>query len=165
MIKKMKTWEKKGYRGSYPRFECSCDSPEWSWDFNSKGFDHYTCLGCGRFTEIDRNPPKKLPKSKPLIVSHEPDPEPEEKIIAFFPKNKNDTKAGAIYINEEGFCEHCMELEPFNACISDGGTNWCINCFECDENNIISPDVMKEIMKRQYKLQKKYYTKKLKELE
>lgn len=33
-----------------------------------------------------------------------------------------------IKFEEEAWCEHCGDLEQFEATFDDGGTHWCIDC-------------------------------------
>lgn len=87
---------------------------------------------------------------------------PVNEIKYVFMKKRGGCEEGQIFIAEQSSCEHCTDLEPFDACISDGSTFWCINCYTCE--NEIPDDVLKEIEKREKVAKQKFYKKKLKGL-
>ena len=76
----------------------------------------------------------------------------------------NECEEKAVCITEGAFCECCMELEPYTATISDGGTRWCIDCWEANQGEL-PRDVLAKIDAKETKQKIKYYEKKLKELQ
>lgn len=38
-----------------------------------------------------------------------------------------------IVVEEECFCEHCGDLEPFSLVYSDEGAYWCMDCAQYNE--------------------------------
>jgi len=66
----------------------------------------------------------------------------------------------AICVSEDVFCEHCGVLEPFTATISDGGTSWCMGCWENSYPNL-KKAVKKEIMEEEVSAKIAYYEKRL----
>lgn len=74
---------------------------------------------------------------------------------------------------ETSFCEHCGDLEPFDATYYDGGTRWCMDCSSAFEEEIDpSKEEMVEIEKASIKKKIAYFEgrisylkKSLKELE
>ena len=62
---------------------------------------------------------------------------------------------------EDAFCEHCMNLEPFTMTFDLGGVSYCESC-------AITNDEIKEVkpqwLEKQRKLQIKYYQAKLDKL-
>ena len=63
-----------------------------------------------------------------------------------------------VKIEEEAFCEHCYELEPFTPVIEDGA-DYCLDCFT--SGNDISNDIREQIELESAKMQLEYYTKKI----
>jgi hypothetical protein len=49
-----------------------------------------------------------------------------------------------VKIEEEAFCEHCYELEPFSAVV-ELGADYCIDCAKCSDEFIITKEEEKEI--------------------
>ena len=73
----------------------------------------------------------------------------------------------SIDICEEPFCEHCGERHTdFGVQVSDGGTSWCLDCFlSGSHSDVFSEDELNELRKKEKTLAKKYYMKKLMELD
>ena len=72
-------------------------------------------------------------------------------------------KEYTISLYEEPFCEHCYDLEPFEATI-DLDIQYCVSC--CSANGIEIPEnLLIKIKAKQKELKIEFYKKKLKELE
>ena len=76
-----------------------------------------------------------------------------------------------VSFSEEPFCEHCYELSPFEPLVyeieTDGetiGIPYCLGCVNANGLDI-EEELMEEIEATTKTLQKKFYKKKLKELE
>jgi hypothetical protein len=52
------------------------------------------------------------------------------------PKQRTTCDVGEVIINDEttdyASCEHCGDLGPFEACIADGSTRFCMTCADPD---------------------------------
>jgi hypothetical protein len=58
------------------------------------------------------------------------------KIKILKPKERSTCDVGEVIINNESigkaYCEHCSDLGPFEACIADGSTRYCLTCADPD---------------------------------
>jgi len=72
---------------------------------------------------------------------------------------------GNVSISENGSCESCGDLEPFDINWSDGLTWWCVDCATLNEEFSITKLEMKELLDTQKFLKREYYEKKLAELD
>lgn len=51
-------------------------------------------------------------------------------IPVFFDGDDNQCDGMSIRIQESSFCEHCLELEPYDLEFFDGGVTWCESCMD-----------------------------------
>jgi hypothetical protein len=82
-------------------------------------------------------------------------------------KTKDICEEGNVFIlnhlGEGPECEHCRQLPPFTALVSDGNTWWCLDCFGSMDSEISLADldaIEKECLERE----KKYIAKRYKQL-
>lgn len=66
-------------------------------------------------------------------------------------------KLGVSFL-EEPSCEHCGNLEPFDATYDDGGTSWCMDCSACFEDDMEpTEEELNEIEKASIKKKISYF--------
>lgn len=71
-----------------------------------------------------------------------------------------------LQIEEDAFCEHCLELEPYTLCWDDGGCSWCMTCAQCGDFDFEhTAKEVKEWEKKAQEKQLEYYRGKVKQLE
>jgi len=67
-----------------------------------------------------------------------------------------------IEFDHSAWCEHCGELEPFDATYNDGGTYWCIPCAGYGGDLKLTDDDMAEIEIEESKRKIKYFRERIK---
>lgn len=92
----------------------------------------------------------------------------EIKIKIFKIKERSNCDFGDVIISDEtgdgADCEHCGNLPPFSAAISNGGTYYCVEncadgCFDEDEDGVLSEKDRERISKECEKREDAYILK------
>ena len=76
--------------------------------------------------------------------------------------NPTDFPDTRVTISPEPFCEHCMELEPYDLMFFDGGCSWCESCV--DHPMTEDPDVMAYLKRWEKEEKTKYFNGRLRGL-
>lgn len=66
-----------------------------------------------------------------------------------------------VHYSEEAWCEHCMDLEPFDATLDDGGTHWCMDCANYNDDFQLSDNEKKAIEIQELAYKYKYFSDRL----
>lgn len=83
-------------------------------------------------------------------------------IPVFFDFDDNQCDGMSIRIQESSFCEHCMELEPYDLEFFDGNVTWCESCF--DHPVTEDADAMAQLKRWEKEEKTKYLNKRLRGL-
>lgn len=65
-----------------------------------------------------------------------------------------------VRYSEEVWCEHCGDLEPFDATL-EMGTNWCMDCARYNDDFQLSEDEKKAIRIQELVYKFRYFNKRL----
>lgn len=68
-----------------------------------------------------------------------------------------------VVYSEEAWCEHCGDLEPFDATL-DNGTHWCMDCAKYNDDFPLSEDEEKAIKIQELAYKFRYFTDRLKSI-